>query len=756
MSRQLRLRPATFGLLSGLLFVVLTAFHAGSASAADKEFVGRLALLAEPTVATELKLTDDIKTKLMAIIDERENGAVDLALSAKSMPAAEVKTKMEAYRTESELLGLKLLTIDQVKRLGQIEWDRRGPLAFLDPTVAAKLKFTAKQDEQVAEMAKEFEAAVANVPKDARESRKIELERRLIGVLDPAQRTTWEDLTGRKLGNLAAATEVALADVPKTPEPAKVVEPAKGAETAKVESPKTETPATESPKVTEAPKAPVGPRVPDRMTRPAATESDAGGEKKLKFSFKYQPWRDVIEWFAKQSDLSLIMEYPPQGTFNYQDNKSYTPSEALDLLNGVLLTKGYTMVRRERILMVVNLADGVPDQFVETIPLDQLDKRAQYELVRCVFKLEKMAADRASSEIKNLLGASGSVVVLNEARQIVVTDTVGRLRTVRSVIESIENPSSASSDSYKPLTLTHIAPTDALTIIKQLLNIPGDRNATSDGSIRLVIDSSGKSLLIGGKAEGIAKVEEVLKVIDVPSAANGNALAGQPQLEVYSIGAADSTTVLQVLQTLLSGTAETRLSLDPRNGNLIALARPCAAPDDQSDDRTIAKRCASARGIPSADGRSRVGEGIDRQAVRRRNRCGQRRAEGRSRSESASTGRPRQSGAARANQGLARQDGRERSLDADRHVGRANDADFAPLLASGERRVVADGASLAEFAQEPDSHRYLDAIESRERPEAARRGRDRAAKTDERRGRERQRNAERQRSRRTRNRSEDR
>ncbi len=41
----------------------------------------------------------------------------------------------------------------------------------------------------------------------------------------------------------------------------------------------------------------------------------------------------------------MIMDNPPPGTFNYTDERTFTPAQAIDLLNGVLLTKGYTLVR---------------------------------------------------------------------------------------------------------------------------------------------------------------------------------------------------------------------------------------------------------------------------------------------------------------------------------------------------------------------------------------------------------------------------
>lgn len=535
-----------------------------SANAAEKDIVGRLANLANPAAQDRLKLSSDVRSKILAIIDERETGALDLAQTTRNLSAEEREAKLAPYRAESEKLGLALLTAEQLKQLDQWEYDARGPLAFQDRDISELLKITSEQQTKITTAVKDFEA---NTPAAMRKGRQAELERQLLGVLTTEQKATWGKLTGRNFETATpAAVDTALANAPPTTMPK-----TEAATDTKQADPKTtETKATE-PKVTETkqPEPATAKAEEPKRTTPAVP----AGEKRLKFSFKFQPWRDVIEWFAQQNDYSLVMEVAPPGTFNYQDTRSYTPAEALDLLNSILQTKGYTLVRRERLLMLVNLQDGIPPNLVESITPEQLDKRATYELVSVLFRLERITPDKAASEIRSLLGPQGSVAILNELRTIQVTDTAGRLRTVRNVIDAVERPANAANDNFKPLLLKNITPADALTIVKQLLNIPTDRSSSLDGSIRLFADNTNKALLIGGKPESIAKVEEILLLVDVPNGA-GSVLDGAPQLEVYSIGAADAATVLSVLQTLLSGIPDVRLSLDPRNGNLIALARP--------------------------------------------------------------------------------------------------------------------------------------------------------------------------------------
>jgi type II secretory pathway component GspD/PulD (secretin) len=325
---------------------------------------------------------------------------------------------------------------------------------------------------------------------------------------------------------------------------------------AAVKTPETAAPAATSPSA-----------LPPAKTPESATPSDG----KLTFSFRYQPWQDVLDWFADQNGLSLLMESPPPGTFNYRDPRRYTPAEALDVLNSVLLTKGYTLVRHDKMLVVVNLEDGIPPNLVSDVPLAELDQRGQYELIRVLFPVYNMTPEAAAKEVEPMLGPQGSVVVLPQAHQIAVTETGGRLRAIRSVINSVERPEE-DAHNIREFPLKYIAVDDAMPYLRQMLNIPTDAFATPDGLLHLGKDVSGWRLLVQGTPDRVARVDEVLKLIDVPDASNG--ITGAPQLEVYPITSADPQAVLQVLQTLLAGDTTVKLAVDPISGHLVAVARP--------------------------------------------------------------------------------------------------------------------------------------------------------------------------------------
>jgi type II secretory pathway component GspD/PulD (secretin) len=304
---------------------------------------------------------------------------------------------------------------------------------------------------------------------------------------------------------------------------------------------------------------------------PLTAAARPNDDTQLTFNFRYQPWQDVLDWFAEQAGLSLLIESPPPGTFNYSDTKSYTPAEALDVLNGVLLTKGYTLVRRGRMLVLVNLEDGVPPNLVPDVPLEELDSRGEYELIRVLFPVWNMTPDQAAEEVQPILGPQGKVVTLPQARQIQVTETAGRLRTIRTIVNAVEQPELGKAG-LREFPLKHVSFEAAIPTIRQMLGIPAEAYSTPDGSMNLTKSAVGEKILFRGTAQHAARLEEILRLIDLPEAAAG--INGAPQLEVYSVTTGDPESVVKVLQTLLRGDPNVSLSADAEAGQVIAFATP--------------------------------------------------------------------------------------------------------------------------------------------------------------------------------------
>jgi type II secretory pathway component GspD/PulD (secretin) len=310
----------------------------------------------------------------------------------------------------------------------------------------------------------------------------------------------------------------------------------------------------------------------------AAEPASGSGERKLKFSFRYQPWSEVLDWFAEEAGLSLAMDVTPSGTFNYVDDRSYTPGEALDVLNSILLTKGYTLVRRDKMLFIIDLEDEldatlVRDLLVE-VPLKDLDKRGDFEVSKVRFTLKGIAPEEAEKQINKLLSPLGSIVVMPKAGQLVVTETGGTLRTIREILDSLDE--AVAEKSLQTFRLKRANADQVVAAIKPLVGIPQDAGAAEDGSIRISIDAVGNTVFATGKPDKIAIVKQVIEQIDSSDDQmnGGGGVTEATQFMTHPVTTADPAAVLRVLQTILGDQPDVRLEIEPGTGNMIALATP--------------------------------------------------------------------------------------------------------------------------------------------------------------------------------------
>ena len=167
----------------------------------------------------------------------------------------------------------------------------------------------------------------------------------------------------------------------------------------------------------------------------------------LRPSSRYQLWADVLEWYAEEAGLALVMSSPPPGTFNYSDAKQYTPEEAMDVLNSVLLTRGFTLIKRDKLLIVQNVSQGIPDGLAPQVEIDDLANHGEFEFVTVHIPLGEQDGTSLLSKLQAIKGAHGKIVPLPDKRQLQITDTARNVRAMAALIEENgESPVTEKAD----------------------------------------------------------------------------------------------------------------------------------------------------------------------------------------------------------------------------------------------------------------------------------------------------------------------
>ena len=578
----------------------LLGWVADRCQAADyrETFVGILAVAVDEPGARRLGLTDEVKARLQDLIDRRVKEATNLAMQIKDLPPAERERRLAPFVKQSEQLGMELLTVQQRAILQQMRIARAGMSSLADADVAKVLGLSEEQQANVRKVLERRDQETAQGSVEQRRIARERAERELAALLTKQQLANWEALAG--LGGAAAeesapapppAPSAAAAAAPPqppagggTPAVPAAPRPEPGPAGVAATPPKPEPPApAPAPPKPEAPPVAAAPAVPSpppaaQPAPPPPGKPDVAAEGmpdpdtvRVRFNFHHQPWKDVLEWLADQAGLSLNMEIPPPGSFNYRDTRTYTLSKAIDLINAALLTKGYTLIRKERMLIVLNREDPIPPELVEFVPLTELDKRGDFEYVKCLFPLAKMEPAEAAAEISQLIGiAPAAVVPLPKSMQLLVTETGARLRMIRSVIEAIENPTAVHAQAIVDVTLKHLSAEQFLALARPLLGLLPEQNSGQDIQIS-VHPTEPRLLATGSNKQTLQRFQDLVQLLD----REGDPVEEeQPQIETYAIVNADPTTVLQVMQTLMAGRPGVRLALDPLTNKLVAMARP--------------------------------------------------------------------------------------------------------------------------------------------------------------------------------------
>ena len=137
----------------------------------------------------------------------------------------------------------------------------------------------------------------------------------------------------------------------------------------------------------------------------------------LRFNFYGEKWSNVLGWFAKQAGLSLVIDSEPSGLFTYNDTKEFSPVEAIDLLNSVLLSKNYTLIRREKMLILADTSNGIPYELVPKVDVDDLVARGRFEMVTVEFSLGRRLASDVVDAVQPLLGEHGQATPMVAAKK---------------------------------------------------------------------------------------------------------------------------------------------------------------------------------------------------------------------------------------------------------------------------------------------------------------------------------------------------
>lgn len=538
--KLLNLTRVTIPRIGGLVacLVLTIAF---STRGVGQDYVGVLPEMLKPEVSQKLGLTEEQREGIQQLIRTRMSAVIGLGQALREAPADTHDQLRGEFNEESERLGFALLDAEQQNLLAKYRVGWMGMLSLGDAEVAQALNLADWQHEIVDHWVEQVRnnrrgPAVAQTRSAA--------EQAIRQSLSESQWAAWQLSAG--------LIESSSAGPPQPPPRPDTEQPALLDETLAADQPATESQVDNS-------ELPV-----DQV--------------QLEMNFQAQPWNDVVQWLAKQGDLSLQNDTVLPGTFTYRDrSRKYSVTEAMDIMNASLLNAGYTLFRQGRMLRVIDFESDqeksgeLLNELADYVDEEELARRGYYEPVKHMFTLERLDPDTLKEEAEQLRSIQGSVRSFPTSRQLLVTDMAGNVRAIAEMIRRAED---SGASTVKIFPLKAITAEEILSVVRPLIGL--EEGANSNDDISISTNTFGTTIFARGKPDKVQILKDLIDLMDVPPDETESTIDKVERLvlQKHKVVGIDMQLAYEVVSQLLAGSPDVKLAQDAVAKQLVLQARP--------------------------------------------------------------------------------------------------------------------------------------------------------------------------------------
>lgn len=209
------------------------------------------------------------------------------------------------------------------------------------------------------------------------------------------------------------------------------------------------------------------PRLPG-SNPPAAAKPVAPAPKTgILLNFQGASLTDVLNYLSEAAGFVIVQDEPLRGTVNVVSRQPVSAEEAVDLVNAVLIEKGYIAIRNGRILKIVSRKDAQKRDLPVMTGADPEKIPRKDEMVTQILPLRYGEAAKLVENLRPLLADTATISANEGANSILLTDTQTNVRRIAQIIKSIDD-SVASISTIKVYPLQFANAKELAAVITQL------------------------------------------------------------------------------------------------------------------------------------------------------------------------------------------------------------------------------------------------------------------------------------------------
>ena len=191
------------------------------------------------------------------------------------------------------------------------------------------------------------------------------------------------------------------------------------------------------------------------------------GKGEIMLNFQGASMNDVLNYLSEAAGFVIVQEAPVSGTVNVMSRQAISAEEAVDLVNTVLIEKGFIAIRNGRILKIVK-RDGAQKRDLPVQTGSDPEKIPRNDgMVTQILPLRFGEAAKLVENLRPLLPDNATITANESSNSIIMTDTQTNIRRMAEIIRAIDT-SVASISTIHVYPLQYANAKELATVVTQL------------------------------------------------------------------------------------------------------------------------------------------------------------------------------------------------------------------------------------------------------------------------------------------------
>ncbi len=201
----------------------------------------------------------------------------------------------------------------------------------------------------------------------------------------------------------------------------------------------------------------------------------------IMLNFQNAPLSQVLNYLSAAAGFVIVQDQPVVGTVNVISRQPVSADEAVDLLNTVLLSKGYIAVREGRILKIASRNDAPRQNLQVIVGSNPPDIPQKDTMVTQILPVRYANVTKLIDNLRPLLSDQASMSANPDSNAIILVDTQNNIHRIAEIISALDTSISGVT-SMRVFPLRYADATDLATLITQLFQTPASSGGGGGGA----------------------------------------------------------------------------------------------------------------------------------------------------------------------------------------------------------------------------------------------------------------------------------